>query len=98
MCVGESRGEEDILKEGKAMEEEKLDPAFLHKRYLFRRKVFTLLGRAFQVYDEGKNLVLYSRQKPFKLREDFRVYSDQTQSRELFRYPLDQGEHMKENI
>lgn len=61
----------------------KLNSAFLHTQYLFRRKVFTLLGRAFQVYDETGNLVLYSRQKPFRLREDFRVYSDETQSKEL---------------
>ncbi len=60
-----------------------LDSAFLEKQYLFRRKVFTLLGKAFHVYDDRGNLVFYSRQKPFKLREDFRVYSDQTRSKEL---------------
>ena len=65
------------------MGEKELNPAFLHGQYLFRRKVFTLLGRVFQIYDETGNLVFYSRQKPFKLREDFRVYSDETQSKEL---------------
>ena len=65
------------------VEEKVLDSAFLEKQYLFRRKVFTLLGKAFHVYDDRGNLVFYSRQKPFKLREDFRVYSDKTRSREL---------------
>ena len=62
---------------------EKLAPAFTHKEYLFRRKVFTFLGAAFHVYDGNGQLVFYSRQKPFRLREDFRVYSDETMSREL---------------
>jgi uncharacterized protein YxjI len=64
-------------------EERVLDSAFMEGQYLFRRKVFTLLGKAFHVYDGRGNLVFYSRQKPFKLREDFRVYSDETRSREL---------------
>ena len=65
------------------VEEKVLDSAFMQGQYLFRRKVFTMLGKAFHVYDDRGNLVFYSRQKPFKLREDFRVYSDQTCSREL---------------
>jgi uncharacterized protein YxjI len=65
------------------VEEKALDSAFMQGQYLFRRKVFTLLGKAFHVYDDRGNLVFYSRQKPFKLREDFRVYSDQTRSKEL---------------
>ena len=65
------------------VEEKVLDSAFMQGQYLFRRKVFTLLGKAFHVYDNRGNLVFYSRQKPFKLREDFQVYSDQTRSKEL---------------
>ena len=65
------------------MAEKELNPVFLHGQYLFRRKMFTMLGKAFQIYDEAGNLVLYSRQKPFKLREDFRVYSDESQAKEL---------------
>jgi len=62
---------------------EKLAPAFMHDKYLFRRKMFAFLGAAFHVYDGDGQLVFYSRQKPFRLREDFRVYSDETMSREL---------------
>lgn len=51
------------------------DPAFRHNHYLFRRKVFKLFGGAFYVYDENRNLLMHSKQKAFKLREDFRVYA-----------------------
>lgn len=60
-----------------------LHPAFQHNHYLFRRKVFKLFGGAFHVYDESENLLLYSKQKAFKLREDFRVYSGESQVEEL---------------
>lgn len=52
-----------------------LDPAFRHNHYLFRRKVFKLFGGAFYVYDENRNLLMHSKQKAFRLREDFRVYA-----------------------
>ncbi|MDD5455130.1 MAG: hypothetical protein PHW62_06520 [Candidatus Ratteibacteria bacterium] len=60
-----------------------MNSAFQHKEYLFRRKVFTLLGAAFHVYDENKNVVFYSRQKVFRIREDFRVYSDESMKQEI---------------
>ena len=51
-----------------------IHPAFTHKQYLFRRKVLKLFGGAFHIYDGRENLVLYSKMKEFKLREDLRVY------------------------
>ena len=63
--------------------EQTLHPAFQHNQYLFRRKVFKLFGGAFHVYDEKGVLLLYSQQKAFKLREDFRIYSDESKSQEL---------------
>ena len=65
------------------MEEEKLHPAFMHNHYLFRRKVLKIFGGAFHVYDRDGNVVLFSEQKAFKLKEDFRVYSDPSKSEEL---------------
>ncbi len=64
-------------------QEKKLSIAFQHKQYMFRKKAFTLLGAAFHVYDESGNVVFYSRQKAFRIREDFRVYSDETMTQEL---------------
>lgn len=61
----------------------RLHPAFQHNHYLFRKQVFKLFGEAFHVYDEYGSVILYSKQRPFKLREDFRVYSGETQAQEL---------------
>ena len=58
------------------------DP-FDYPRYIIRKKVFKLLGAAFHVYDEAGNLIMYSRQKAFKLKEDIRLYSDETMKVEL---------------
>ncbi len=60
-----------------------INPAFQHGEYLFRRKVFKLFGGAFHVYDTNGNVLFYSKQKAFKLKEDFRIYSDESMSQEL---------------
>ena len=57
------------------------DP-FAADEYLIRRKVFTLLGAKFHVHDAAGNVVLFSEQKAFKLREDIRVYSDESKTEE----------------
>jgi len=58
------------------------DP-FDYDVYVIRRKVFKLLGAAFHVYDDAENLVMYSKQKAFKLKEDIRLYSDESMKVEL---------------
>jgi len=63
--------------------EKKLHPSYQHNYYLFRRKVLKLFGGAFHVYDENGHLLFYSKQKAFQLREDFRVYSDESMRQEL---------------
>lgn len=55
--------------------------AFQHNQYLLKRQVFALTGK-FRVYDPAENLVLFSEQKMFRLREDIRVYSDESKSQE----------------
>jgi uncharacterized protein YxjI len=65
------------------MAEKAINPAFRHMQYLFRRKVLKLFGGAFHVYDENGNVLFYSKQKAFKLKEDFRIYSDESQTQEL---------------
>ena len=58
------------------------DP-FDYPRYIVRRQVFKILGAAFHVYDEAGNLVMYSKQKAFNLKEDIRLYSDESKKVEL---------------
>ena len=60
-----------------------LHPAFQQSQYLFRRRFFKIFGGAFHVYDVHGNVIFYSEQKAFKIREDFRVYSDEYQTQEL---------------
>ena len=51
-------------------------------RFLAKRDVFAI-GGAFRIMDEQGRLLLYSRQKLFKLREDIRAYYDLERTREV---------------
>lgn len=57
--------------------------AFEQTRYLLRRKMLQFFGQSFQIYDQQGRLVMYSKLKAFKLKEDIRVYTDDSMSREL---------------
>lgn len=46
--------------------------------YTIRRKVFSFLGPKFHVYNADGKLIGFSKQKAFKLKEDIRVYSDES--------------------
>ena len=59
-----------------------MNPAFQHNQYVLKRQVFALAGK-FRVFDPNGNLVLFSQQKMFKLREDIRVYSDESKTQEV---------------
>jgi hypothetical protein len=52
-------------------------------RFLVRRKVFRILGAGFHVYDPAGTVVGFSEQKAFKLKEDIRVFTDDSKSKEL---------------
>ncbi|MFN0059885.1 MAG: hypothetical protein ACKVX7_15610 [Planctomycetota bacterium] len=54
----------------------------LQSEHLIRRKVFNFLGPVFHIYDSSGIVVLYCRQKVFKLKEDIRIYSDDTMREE----------------
>ncbi len=54
-------------------------------RYVIRRKILKLAGAAFHVYDAQNALVGYCNQKAFRLKEDLRLYTDETKSVEVLR-------------
>lgn len=56
---------------------------FGHPRYLIRRQVFRLFGEGFHVYDPLGHAVLFCRLKPFRLREDIRAWTDETERTEV---------------
>jgi len=59
-----------------------MNPIFQHPSYLLKRQVFALTGK-FRFYDPAENLVMFSEQKMFKLREDIRVYADENKTQEV---------------
>ncbi|MCZ2128306.1 MAG: hypothetical protein LC099_11110 [Anaerolineales bacterium] len=59
-----------------------MNAIFQANQYLLKRQVFALTGK-FRVYDSNGNLLLFSEQKMFKLREDIRVYEDEGKTREV---------------
>jgi len=59
-----------------------MNPIFQHPSYLLKRQAIALTGR-FRFYDPNGNLVMFSEQKMFKLREDIRVYSDENKTQEV---------------
>ncbi len=59
-----------------------MNPAFQFNAYLLKRQVFALTGK-FRIYDPSGNLLLFSEQKMFRLREDIRVYGDEAKSQEM---------------
>lgn len=59
-----------------------MNPIFQFPRYLLKRQALALTGK-FRFYDPTGNLVMFSEQKMFRLREDIRVYSDESKSREV---------------
>jgi uncharacterized protein YxjI len=56
--------------------------AFQSNHYFLKKQAIALTG-IFRIYGENGQMVLYSRQKMFRLREDIRVYSDEDMSQEL---------------
>lgn len=53
------------------------------ERFTIRRKVLKLFGAAFHVYDAQGELVAFCKQKAFKLREDIRLYTDESLQEEF---------------
>jgi uncharacterized protein YxjI len=59
-----------------------MSSAFDFNQYTLKRQVLALGGK-FRIYAPGEKLVLYIEQKLFKLREDIRVYSDESKAQEV---------------
>lgn len=56
--------------------------AFQYDHYVVRRQVFALTGKV-RFYNPANQVVLYSEQKMFKLREDIRIFGDERKSQLL---------------
>lgn len=59
-----------------------MDIAFQYNQYVLQKQVLALTG-ILRIFNPQDQLVLFSQQKLFKLKEDIRVYADETKTREL---------------
>lgn len=53
------------------------------ERYTIRRKILSFMGASFHVYDASGQVVAFCRQKAFKLREDLRLFTDDSMTTPL---------------
>ena len=65
------------------MVEQEVAQRFTHPTYLVRKKFWKFLGAAFHIYDPQGELAFYSKQKAFKLREDIRLFTDESLTTEV---------------
>ncbi|MGB0767804.1 MAG: hypothetical protein ACPGYV_08845 [Phycisphaeraceae bacterium] len=56
---------------------------YAHDRYTLRRKVLTIMGAKFHIYDPQGNLALFAKLKAFKIKEDIRIYADEQMTQEV---------------
>jgi len=59
-----------------------MNPIFEFDHYLLKRQVLALAG-TFRYFDPAGNMLMYSQQKMFRLREDIRVFADEAKSQEV---------------
>lgn len=59
-----------------------MHPAFQYPQYLLKKQAIAITGKL-RFYNPQGEVVLFSEQKMFKLREDIRIYSDEQKSQEL---------------
>lgn len=72
----------DVLSEGREREHA-VTAALTGNQYMIRRKILTLAGAKFHVYDPQERVCAFVQQAAFKLKEDIRVYADESKSREI---------------
>ncbi len=51
---------------------------FSDNQYMIRRKILTIFGAKFHVYNTAGELILFSKQKAFKLKEDIQIFADES--------------------
>ena len=57
--------------------------AFAHPTYLARKKIFSFLGQKFHLYAPDGSVAAFVKQAAFKLKEDIRVFSDESMTEQL---------------
>lgn len=60
-----------------------MNPKFTHTQYLVRKQILSLAGAKIDIFDSEGQPVLFSQMKAFKLKEDIRLFADDTMQQEL---------------
>lgn len=60
-----------------------MDNQFRYQNYLIRRKILTLVGAKFHVFNTNGEVVLFSKMKALRLKEDVRLFTSEDMSQEL---------------
>ena len=55
----------------------------IDEQYLIRERILKILGAAFHIYSSNGTLVGYCKQKAFRFKEDLRIYTDASLTREI---------------
>ncbi|GAB4144815.1 MAG: hypothetical protein OHK0017_03710 [Patescibacteria group bacterium] len=58
---------------------------FSGNEFTVRQNIFTFFGASIRVFDKDMQQIMFCRQKAFKLKEDIRIYRDETKTEEVFR-------------
>lgn len=61
------------------------DTRFAYPTYQVKRKILTLAGGEFRIVAPDGALLFFSKMKAFKLKEDIRLYADESMRQEIFR-------------
>ena len=62
---------------------------FAYDTYTVRKRIFNFLSTGFHIYGPDGNLAMYSKMKGFKLKEDIRLYTDESLSSEVLTIQAD---------
>jgi uncharacterized protein YxjI len=62
-----------------------LHPSFQQQRFLIRRKLLTFVGAKLHVFNEVGEIILYSKMKAFKLKDDITIFTNESMNEPLVR-------------
>ncbi|OAS15632.1 hypothetical protein [Paenibacillus oryzisoli] len=60
-----------------------MNPKFNHHKFVIRKQILSLVGAKIDIFDANERAILFSKMKAFKLKEDIRIYGDETMQTEL---------------
>ncbi|NOU98540.1 hypothetical protein [Paenibacillus planticolens] len=55
-----------------------MNPKFNHHKFVVRKQILSLVGAKIDIFDMNEKPILFSKMKAFKLKEDIRIYGDET--------------------